>query len=555
MLSNKIRNTILKTGVMMVVAISSSATFQATVSPIIVHASNIGVALPNTGTTTAVTTANLNMRTGPSTRNSRILTIPKGTQVTVLNKSGSWSQVEFNGKKGYVNNPYLKAATIAPAQVSMPTVPSTGSEIAGGVTLASLHLRSGAGTTSSSLLIMPKGAEVKLLSKGETWSQIEYKGTKGYASNKYIKFTQIPGTGSVVTPTPTPAPVVTPAPTTSTPTFTTARVKVSLNMRSGPGVENSVVLVLPSGASVKVISSLSNGWMQLEYNGKVGYVNGKYLEGTTAPTPVVTPTPTPTPEPEKPVETTPPASVIPPVENGEINTSVSLIAQTIPGSLIIPLSEVSEYEVKTKIAINMRTGAGTDNSIITSIPKGVTLKREELLNNGWVKITYNGKTGYINGSDTYVLTIPVVWKADSEWAKIKRDTTSKSLGVAALENALTQLTKPYQWGAEGPVDYDRDGDTRVGFDCSGLTQWAYYQEGKLIARTTATGYNKGTQIARADIQIGDLIYFKPATPSNTIVSHVAIYMGNNMMLHASSSFKMTTISGVYWDRAVSIVRY
>ncbi|MGN5632841.1 NlpC/P60 family protein [Streptomyces sp. AC154] len=92
---------------------------------------------------------------------------------------------------------------------------------------------------------------------------------------------------------------------------------------------------------------------------------------------------------------------------------------------------------------------------------------------------------------------------------------ASALGGAALQAASTQVGKPYVSGGTGPSS----------FDCSGLTQWAYHQAGAEITRTTYTQINQGTQIGRSQLKPGDLVFF-----SNT--SHVALYAGNNTVLHA-----------------------
>ncbi|MFD4757631.1 NlpC/P60 family protein [Streptomyces sp. NPDC058439] len=88
-------------------------------------------------------------------------------------------------------------------------------------------------------------------------------------------------------------------------------------------------------------------------------------------------------------------------------------------------------------------------------------------------------------------------------------------GAAALRAGATQLGKPYVSGGTGPNS----------FDCSGLTQWSYAQANVHITRTTYTQINDGTRIGRSQLKPGDLVFF-----NNT--SHVALYAGNNTVLHA-----------------------
>lgn len=98
-------------------------------------------------------------------------------------------------------------------------------------------------------------------------------------------------------------------------------VTTPLNMRKGPGIEHTALTSIPMGKEVKVTKLASNGWAEVAYNGKTGFVSGKYLsesivikpapapeekkdtpetrpaEPSPAPTPAPTPTPTPTPAP------------------------------------------------------------------------------------------------------------------------------------------------------------------------------------------------------------------------------------------------------------------
>lgn len=92
------------------------------------------------------------------------------------------------------------------------------------------------------------------------------------------------------------------------------------------------------------------------------------------------------------------------------------------------------------------------------------------------------------------------------------------VGYAALQVALTRLGKPYVWGATGPDS----------FDCSGLVQWSFGQVGVGTSRTAAAQSTDGVDVALEDIRPGDIVTFYPE------ISHVGIYAGNGMMVHAST---------------------
>ncbi len=89
---------------------------------------------------------------------------------------------------------------------------------------------------------------------------------------------------------------------------------------------------------------------------------------------------------------------------------------------------------------------------------------------------------------------------------------------AALQVALTRIGDPYVWGATGSHQ----------FDCSGLVQWAYAQVGIDVPRTSQQQAQGGTPVDPADMRPGDVVTFYDD------VSHVGIYAGNGMMVHAST---------------------
>jgi len=191
---------------------------------------------------TKVTTANLNMRTGPGTGYAIITVIPKGAQVSVSGYSGDWAEVSYSGKSGYAHSSYLKSV----------------SDVR--YTTANLNMRTGPGTSYQVILVIPKGAEVAVLDSSSSWYKVSYGGKTGYVSSTYLSGTQT-------------APAELPV------RYTTA----NLNMRTGPGTSYQVIVVIPKGAAVSVIDS-SSSWYKVSYGGKTGYVSSTYLSGTqTAP--------------------------------------------------------------------------------------------------------------------------------------------------------------------------------------------------------------------------------------------------------------------------------
>ena len=90
---------------------------------------------------------------------------------------------------------------------------------------------------------------------------------------------------------------------------------------------------------------------------------------------------------------------------------------------------------------------------------------------------------------------------------------------AVLEAALAQVGDPYVWGGSGPN----------GFDCSGLTSYAYRAVGVSLPHSSRAQSQMGQAVSRDQLQPGDLVFFYSP------VSHVGIYIGNGQMVHAPTS--------------------
>lgn len=210
---------------------------------------NIGVSKANKGNSNfisvsaaeiKVTTANLNLRSGPGTGYSIITVMPKGAEVTVTGYSGNWAIVKYGNYSGYASNTYL-------------ALKSGGTTY---YTTGNLNLRSGPGTGYTILAVMPKGSAVTVLSTSGGWSRLVYSGKTGYASASYLSTTPPSGTTTVVR-------------------YTTA----ALNLRTGPGTSYAIITTMPKGASVELLDN-STVWPKIKFGSYVGYASPSYLSAT-----------------------------------------------------------------------------------------------------------------------------------------------------------------------------------------------------------------------------------------------------------------------------------
>jgi hypothetical protein len=113
-------------------------------------------------------------------------------------------------------------------------------------------------------------------------------------------------------------------------------------------------------------------------------------------------------------------------------------------------------------------------------------------------------------------------------------------GAQALLHALTAVGMPYLYGGQSME--------AGGFDCSGLVYWAFRYVGAEMPRPTYDQWAATARISAEELQPGDLVFF--ANTWSWGISHVGIYAGNGLMLHApreGKNVELIPLSDSYWS--------
>lgn len=110
----------------------------------------------------------------------------------------------------------------------------------------------------------------------------------------------------------------------------------------------------------------------------------------------------------------------------------------------------------------------------------------------------------------------------------------------AILYAKKQLRKKYRWGGTSPI---------TGFDCSGLTQYAFKIARVDIPRTANAQYRHTKRVSLSKLQAGDLIFFHTRR-TRAKVNHVGLYLGDGKFIHAPRTGRTVSIEKFkgYWRR-------
>lgn len=214
-----------------------------------------------------------------------------------------------------------------------------------------------------------------------------------------------------------------------------------------------------------------------------------------------------------------------------------------------PKEEAKEEQQKVTLyatdVLNVRENPSASSMRLGQLNKGDEVYGLDL--GEWFEFDFNGNKAYV--SKAFLSSEkPVVEEPKEEPQQQEQETPSYPTNSSAVETvvnaALAQVGKPYVWASSNPS---------VGFDCSGLTSYAFRQAGININRIAADQYSNGTPVSKDNLVRGDLVFFSYGGG----IGHVGLYIGNGQFVHAanySTGVIVSNLNGYYSNVYAGAVR-
>ncbi len=255
----------------------------------------------------------------------------------------------------------------------------------------------------------------------------------------------------------------------------------------------------------------------------------------------------------------------------------------------------------TTTEVNLRSGAGTDTSIIFTASSGSSMIVESEPVDGWCRVYIDGSwgymsadyltladtmdvsaTGWVDGTDvrmraaastdseivrvtSYGETVEITG-VDGSWYRVNAGgqsgyirsdyvelgeytgTTDAASGTTAASGTIGEQVVAFAKQYMGYAYVWAGASPSVGFDCSGFVSYVFKSLGYSTNRTAADIYLNGVAVDYEDLQPGDAVFF---ASSSQAIGHVGIYIGNGEFIHASSGAGYVTINSLsesYYSR-------
>ena len=219
----------------------------------------------------------------------------------------------------------------------------------------------------------------------------------------------------------------------------------NVRVRSGPGLDHSILTHTSSGDIVVIIERTSDEWYKVDFNGTIGYMSVPLLER---------------------------------------------------------VRDIANFNKRGSVSgngVNMRERPNTTSTVLGRHSSGTTMEIIGI-NKGWYKVVHNNVTGYIR-SDLITITSGSTSSSSSRSSSSSSSTSSanRSLGQQIADFGVSLVGHSYTRAGSSPS---------TGFDCSGFVTYVLRQHGISVTRSSAGMHrDNGVSVSRSDLIAGDLVFF------------------------------------------------
>lgn len=291
-----------------------------------------------------------------------------------------------------------------------------------------------------------------------------------------------------------------------------ADVETNLLIRKDPSESGTILGKMPKNAGCDILEADKNGWTKVK-SGKVeGYVKSEYLI---------------------------------------IGKEASELALTIANHIAVFNSD-GNLRVRKDPSIpndpneNVIDSIAPGEEILVLDPLVCTYGQEI---NKWVKVSLDGDDSE-SGTVGYVAKeyVDLSYKLPHAYTleELSVGPDASPTAVKIVNYAKQYLGYRYVWGGSGSKSLKNN----WGVDCSGFVQAIYSEYGYSLPRTSREQAKRGNSVSASNLRAGDLVFYG----SKSYINHVAIYIGNGRIIHASNKRDGVKISNVFYRTPVKCVR-
>lgn len=303
-----------------------------------------------------------------------------------------------------------------------------------------------------------------------------------------------------------------------------AKVDNWLNIREKPGTDAKIVGKLPKNAGCNIYGITKDGWAKIKSGNVIGYVSSEYLV----------------------MDEEAEAYAL------EVGTLVATVKTTTLNARFVPSTDSAKYTLVPEgedlevFRENLKASfvekfidkyfQGEDKRYIAEVDQDAMYDQLD----DWLCVKVDDERVFVSKEFvdiSYQLKKAVAVKELSE----NQSTGVTSTRVSMVEYAKQFLGNPYVWGGTSLTN---------GTDCSGFTMSIYAHFGYYLPRTSAEQASYTRSVSSSDVRPGDLFFYGKGSS----VGHVAMYIGNGLVIHASNKRDGIKISNAYYRTPIKIGR-